>query len=80
MNRKLTLEQETKDKCVNTGVGQEIILNFSGYSDRCIYSQLRISILEAKKLMDIQAVVILSSYYPKIYFMLVLSPRRLSLQ
>lgn len=47
MNRKLTLEQETKDKCVNTGVGQEIILNFSGYSDRCIYSQLRISILEA---------------------------------
>lgn len=46
--RKLALEQETKDKCVNTGVGQEIILNFSGYSDRCIYSQLRIFILEAK--------------------------------
>lgn len=39
--RKLALEQETKDKCVNTGVWQEIILNFSGYSDRCIYSQLR---------------------------------------
>lgn len=66
--------------CEHKGWGQEIILNFSGYSDRCIYSQVRISILEAKKLVGIQAVVILPSYYLKRYFMLVLSPRRLSLQ